>query len=506
MKKPFFIVSLLLALLFAIATPASMNADVSAQDPNVCYDATGAVIPCPPTQDSGGSGNNGGEDEEDSSAGGGNPPVIVNNATPSTSKEEKQDWSGKCYPSPPDKPFSFANCIAALENACNGTGGTVSIGNTEPDGGTTVSCTYGLVLEPTPLPVSSGDNHSSEAKEIGCGGSAEGVASCVGKYVLMCIKAGGKATTTVTGENSAQVSCTKDVFLEVEPTPLPFAFPEDDYLGSCTSENLAECREQFQCEDGLLVIKVDLYAGGGTQYDFYCIPHEELPDLGLPLASPADSGDNPTEYKYAGVCHFGDGYEKCISDFFAQCDADGGLYDEVDSGKDWTVATCELPERAAPTESPDIAAAPADDGSTEGSWDEECGYWTCWISALSCLMDGGSGYELDHASGAHIYHCNVPDPASTTAPPSAWLPGLGLGIVIGIVLLPAIQKVRDAAARQSSVMRQTKEHILLNKEENSKSAQMSNNNDPDLPKSESSDDKYPGGSQLPPNRGGVGDE
>lgn len=432
MKKQLIIVSFLLAFLFATGAPASMGAIVFAQDP-VCHDATGAVIPCPPEQGGGGEGSTDQNDEDDdsdnsSSSGNQNPPPSVNTPIPTAT--------------------------------------------------------------PFPITDSTDDSDSAGAEWSGtCKGSVKEVTRCIGLFTNGCEHVGGTVSSTI---KDGEVTLTCKVPAVLPPTPMPFAYPEDDYLGTCTSENFAECRENFTCEDGLLVIEVDIYADGGTKYDFYCIPHEELPDLGLPITSPADSDDDPTKYKYAGVCHFGDGYENCMSDFFAQCDEDGGLYDEIDTGKGATVATCELPEKSAPTEeAPAISAAPTDDGATEGSsWDEECGYLTCWISSLSCLADGGSGYELDHASGAHIYHCDIPNSSSSTLPPSGWLPGLGLGIVVGVVLLPAIQKVRDSAARvrraeiktvydlkdkPNDPAPQTREHILLaNKDDGSTSGNTGN--------------------------------
>lgn len=321
MKKLFRIVSLLMVLLFAIATPASMNADVFAQDPNTCYDATGAVIPCPSIP--GGGGN---EDEEESTNGGNqNPPASVN----------------------------------------------------------------------TPIP-----------------------------------------TASFTPEPTA--------------TPLPIALPESDYLGSCTSANFGECKDQFQCEDGLLVIKVDLYSENGTKYDFYCIPHETVPTIDFPLTKPDGTGVTEDTNWTSGCV--GDDVDACVENLAALCDADGGdlsvWYEDDGSAGAYCENSTPADSQPAPTEAPsDLAAAPTIDDGTEGSsWDEECGYWTCWISSLSCMADGGSGYELDHASGAHVYHCDVP---SNAKPASTWLPWLAIGggVILVAILLPAVQKVRDAAAR-----------------------------------------------------------
>ncbi|MBK9778829.1 MAG: hypothetical protein IPP55_02075 [Anaerolineales bacterium] len=79
-------------------------------------------------------------------------------------------------------------------------------------------------------------------------------------------------------------------------TPLPIsaaptATPKEGYLGQCTPEDdFLTCKEKFVCEDGLFVIEIDLYTEGGTTYDFYCIPNENIPQLNFPIAIPTNDG------------------------------------------------------------------------------------------------------------------------------------------------------------------------------------------------------------------------
>lgn len=401
MNKRTFIFPLLIILAIAVLSPIYGNSTVYAQD--ACYDATGASIPCPPTDAPNGGGNNDSDQGEDTNknhnSGGGNQnPAAI--ATPTS----------------------------------------------------------------TPLPVANPNDGSTEGKKPDdwshdCK-SGSGQLNCILEAAETCQAEGGDSTGTTGSDGTVTIKCTH---IEIGPTPFPIALPKDNYLGSCTKENFSRCREQFKCEDGLLVIEVDLYATGGTKYDFYCIPHDSGVLKEFPFASqPSDDGN--TDYKYAGVCHFGDGYEQCMSDFFAQCDADGGLYGEIDSGKDATVTTCELPEGMTAEATPMPVAAPSDDGATQGNedWDESCSWATCWIHDLQCFIDGGSGYAVEDSVGNMGYHCDMPEQKSNSMIP--WL-GLGLGVVVVALLLPAVQKVREAAARQRSSMRQTKEHILLNKED-----------------------------------------
>ncbi|HCK64784.1 MAG TPA: hypothetical protein DHW49_00830 [Anaerolineae bacterium] len=483
MKKTIFSIAISLVLLFTLISPAIANQNVYAQagGPGCIDPATGGTIECTPTpQPGGGSGDGGG----------------------------------------------------------SGSGG----GNRNPTN--------------TPLPITNpSEDGSNDAKEIGCGGSAEAVANCVGKYVLMCIKAGGKADTTVTGENSAQVSCTKDAFLVIEPTPLsvvnptddgateakgatckggttewrltcalgfatectnaggestiktvgnsieidctkdaflvidPTPYPitsgpaEDDLIGTCSQAqgNVSSCLAELQrqCEDGLLVIEVDLYATGGTSYKVYCIPHEELPTLDLPYKLPDNDGS--TEDNWTGGC-YGNDVDKCVNDLASLCESDGGELSVWYDNEGGAGVHCENQSDAgqvAPTATPLVVVSPDEDNSSAGdSWEEECSWASCWLSDLSCWMDGGSGYVVEDSVGNTGYHCDLPS-QSSNAPP------FGFGFLIGVfaaVAIPAFMKNARRAKTAEAVtnvkkmydasdsMPQTKEHILLNKDDNSQSA------------------------------------
>ncbi len=252
MKKILFINALMLVLLAALFSPVSNLTDVQAQ--STCLDAAGAPIPCPPTEEpstGGGSDDNSGGGSQ---PGGGNPnPPSVITATPSATPT----------PQPTNTPLPVSD--KPTENP------TKNAPSNDPT--------------PTPMVIANPSSDDSTtgvvAWEKDCSEKESETAQvkCIEDWLAVCTKGNGSPSQTVKPDGVITVSCSygKMVF---EPTPLAIAGAnEDNLIGSCTQEDaidrsLADCFARYTCEDGTLVIKVDLYNGNGTAYDFYCIPHK----------------------------------------------------------------------------------------------------------------------------------------------------------------------------------------------------------------------------------------
>ena len=246
-------------------------------------------------------------------------------------------------------------------------------------------------------------------------------------HLAACKSDHGTASQSTSDDGTVSVTC-KDVQLPpltIDATPLPLSSvatstprPEEGYLGQCTKADgdFSECKEKFTCEDGLLVMKVDLYSGNGTVYDFYCYPQK--PNLSIA----AVPGNNATE-NWTGDCNSYNSHgnlSACLDEYAAACAEEGGDYSEWYDDDGSAGVYCQNESEASqsvPVETALPAAIPADSGPT---------------------------------------------------PPSGGLPWLWLTIggVIGALLLPAVQKAREAAARTHSSPPPTREHILLNKDNN----------------------------------------
>ncbi len=334
----------------------------------------------------------------------------------------------------------------------------------------------GAPVECTPTPSSGGGSGCIDAAGIPCTSTPQpgGDSSDGG--------GGNKPTKTPLPITNPTQASTLTPTAGPQITAPEFPLPEDGFLGSCTSDNFAECHEQFKCEDGLLVIKVDLYSGNGTKYDFYCIPHEEVPTINLPFTLP--ESDGKTEDNWTSGC-YGDDVDECVENLASVCEADGGDLSVWYDDQGGAGVYCENESEAgqiAPTATPLSVAAPDQGNSTSGNedWDEQCSWASCWAVDLACWMDGGSGYGIDDGAGGFVYHCDVPE-ESSSLPPSSWLPWVSIGVLVIVVaiLLPAVQKVREAAKSTT----QTKEHILLGRQNahNSGDKEKTDNNPPQSP-------------------------
>ena len=124
-----------------------------------------------------------------------------------------------------------------------------------------------------------------------------------------------------------------------------------------------------------------------------------------------------------------------------------------------------LPPTSTPGVEPlTITSTQDNDGTTGGSWEEECSWATCWMSDLACWAEGGKGYGVEDSVGNTGYHCDLP--AGSTSGNN--LKQLGLATVVIVILigllLPAVQKVREAAARSKATSHSAKMDII-NKDE-----------------------------------------
>ncbi len=255
----------------------------------------------------------------------------------------------------------------------------------------------------------------------------------------------------------------------------PTSLPEENYLGSCSNAdgNIFDCIEKFKCENGLLVIEIDLYADGGTKYDFYCIPDENLPQLNLPLTIPDPVGkDN----NWTGGCNNDGGNQSlnidaCLDLAASDCSEQGGeasiWYDDDGAGvycENQSEASLPAPEATA---LPLVVAPPAADTSGE-DWDESCSWASCFAYDIMCWADGGSGYGQEDGAGNTVYHCDMPEGSTS----GNNLKQLGLATIVVVLvglLVPASNKVREAAAKR-------------------KSARMLNNKNPELVKNQDDGD------------------
>lgn len=263
------------------------------------------------------------------------------------------------------------------------------------------------------------------------------------------------------GDNSGENQNPPSVPVTPTSTPLPISaaptstpFPDENYLGSCTNadDNVFDCFEKFKCEDGLLVIEVDLYADGGTKYDFYCIPDETVPQLNLPITIPDPKGKDDNWGSGCSEDSHG-GLDACLDLLSGVCAEEGGdvsiWYDDDGAGfycENESEASQPAPEATALP----LVVAPQSGDTNSEDWDESCSWASCFAYDIMCWADGGSGYGQEDGAGNTVYHCDMPEGSTS----GNNLKQLGLATIVVVVLigllLPAVQKVRSAAARSST--------------------------------------------------------
>ncbi len=314
-----------------------------------------------------------------------------------------------------------------------------------------------------------------------CVDAAGGPIPCPPTEDIPCGQAGGPACPPSDNGNNNddnKRSTATPVPATVTPTatPLPISaaptsLPDENYLGSCSNAdgNVFDCFEKFKCEDGLLVIEIDLYADGGTKYDFYCISDENVPQLNLPLTIPDPVGkDN----NWTGGCNNDGGNQSldidaCLDLAVSDCSEQGGeasiWYDDDGAGvycQNQSEASQPAPEATALP----LAVVPPTGNTSSEDWDESCSWASCFAYDIMCWADGGSGYGQEDGAGNTVYHCDMPEGSTS----GNNLKQLGLATVVVVLiglLVPAVQKVRDAAARSSRMPNNKNPELVKNQDD-----------------------------------------